>query len=123
MRLFNLDIAQRDEVVFLYNLPFFGYREGVLERKDLEKLAELARIELPRDEEDKLFCDLEQILKHFDELKEIDTAKIPPLTGGTDLHNVLRDDEAAQSLTGSDIAPDQFPEKHSGFLKIPPVFE
>jgi len=94
----------------------------MISKKDLENLAELARIELKENEEKKLLRDLESILKHFDELKEVDTEKVKPMIGGTNLENVFRSDESLNCLS-SDGATKQFPEEARGFLKVPPVFE
>ncbi|MDI6821192.1 MAG: Asp-tRNA(Asn)/Glu-tRNA(Gln) amidotransferase subunit GatC [Patescibacteria group bacterium] len=94
----------------------------MISKKDLENLAELARIELKESEEKKLLKDLESILKHFDELKEANTKKVKPMTGGTFLENIFRSDESLSRLD-PDGAIKQFPEKTRGFLKVPPVFE
>ena len=94
----------------------------MLSKKDLEHLAELARIELKKSEEEKLLRDLEKILAHFEELKGLDTKDVEPMSGGTFLVNEFRDEGKATCLARG-LATDQFPEKESGFLKIPPVFE
>ncbi len=87
----------------------------------LKHLAELARIELGSDEEKKLLHDLGKILEYFDELMALDTKDIVPMTGGTSLKSVFRDDEES-SGTNLGEGKDQFPETQNGFLKIPPVF-
>lgn len=94
----------------------------MLSKKDLERLAELARIELKKSEEEKLLADLEKILGHFEELKEVNTEGVAPLSGGTFVKNVLRKDGEGERLP-AEKAVVQFPEKEKGFLKIPPVFE
>lgn len=93
----------------------------MLERSDLEKLAELARIEIAPDEEDKLLHDLEQILKHFGELKDVATEGVAPRTGGAHRSNAVRADEPRSGRT--ETAQQAFPESSQGFLKVPPVFE
>ena len=94
----------------------------MLTKKDLEKLAELARLEIKPHEEEKLLKDLTNILGHFDELKEINTDNIAPLLGGTLNTNAFRDDEETENIP-KEKALEQFPEKLRGFLKVPPVFE
>ena len=91
----------------------------MLEKKDLEHLAELARIELNPKEEGKLLGDLEKILHHFDELKEVNTDSVEPMAGGNLGENVFREGE--QDLK-KEIAVKEFPESERGFLKVPPVF-
>jgi aspartyl-tRNA(Asn)/glutamyl-tRNA(Gln) amidotransferase subunit C len=92
-----------------------------IDKKTLEHLAELARIELTADEGTRLLHDLQKILEHFEELKGVDTTNIPPLAGGSMEKNVFRnDDERENTLRGAGV--ENFPEKKGGFLKIPSVF-
>ncbi len=99
---------------------------AIISRKSLEHLAELARIELTPEESKKLLKDLKKILKHFEELKELNTDKVEPMTGGTLLRNVFREDEVdfgkkseMTNIEGRII--DSFPEVEKGFLKVPKV--
>ena len=91
-------------------------------KHELEHLATLARIELDPKEEEKLLKDLGAILDYFKELQELDTTNVKPMTGGTDLVNVFREDDERES-TNRGAGVDQFPETKDGYLKIPPVFE
>ncbi len=96
-----------------------------LTKRDLEHLAELSRIALDPQEEEKLLRDLGNILDHFKELQKLDVADVPPMTGGTDLTNVFRKDGAAHGGTentnrGAGVSA--FPEKEGGYLRVPPVF-
>ncbi|MBI4991772.1 MAG: Asp-tRNA(Asn)/Glu-tRNA(Gln) amidotransferase subunit GatC [Candidatus Harrisonbacteria bacterium] len=93
----------------------------MLTKKDLEHLAALARLDLKKGEEEKLLRDLGSILNHFQELQSLDTNGVEPMTGGTELKNVFREDVAGQTDdTGK--GPEQFPDKKDGYLKVPPVF-
>jgi aspartyl-tRNA(Asn)/glutamyl-tRNA(Gln) amidotransferase subunit C len=95
---------------------------GSLHKKDVEHLAALSRLELSSDEAEVLTKDLEKILDHFEELKEVDTEGVLPLTGGTMQKNVVREDEA-EVTDDKGLGKDQFPDKNDdGFLKIPAVF-
>lgn len=93
-----------------------------IDRKTLEHLAKLARLELKELEEAKLITDISKILGHFEELQELDTSEVAPLTGGTDLKNIFREDNVSEN-TNKGKGTDAFPEEENGFLKIPPVFE
>ncbi len=96
----------------------------LIDKKTLEYLAELSRIELDKKHEEKLLKDLQKILGYFEELKEVNTENVEPMAGGTIEKNVLRGDELInESKTSSVQLTGQFPEKESGYLKIPPVFE
>lgn len=93
-----------------------------INKQTLERLAELARVKLQPQEEERLLNDLKKILGHFEELEELDTSNIAPMTGGTELKNIFREDEERMS-TNRGQGTDQFPESKEGFLNIPPVFE
>jgi aspartyl-tRNA(Asn)/glutamyl-tRNA(Gln) amidotransferase subunit C len=93
-----------------------------LGKRELEHLAKLARIELDPKEEEKLLKDLGNILDHFKELQELDTTNVAPMTGGTDLRNIFRDDDGREG-TNRGAGVENFPDKKDGFLKVPPVFE
>ena len=80
---------------------------SIINKKTLEYLAELSRIELDGRSEEKLLNDLQKILEYFEELKEVDTENIEPtrlpspegeafggqVAGGTIGKNVFRNDE------------------------------
>lgn len=91
-------------------------------KKTIEHLAELARIELTAHEEEKFLKDLQKILDYFEELKQLDTKDVVPMSGGTQLKNAFRDDTERENTNRGD-GVDAFPETQDGFLKIPPVFE
>ena len=92
-----------------------------LNKKTLEHLAELARLDLKEKEEEKLLKDLQAILDYFKALQGVDTENVEPMAGGTSLKNVFREDEVKKS---KEIAKgsEAFPESHEGYLKVPPVF-
>jgi aspartyl-tRNA(Asn)/glutamyl-tRNA(Gln) amidotransferase subunit C len=97
-----------------------------ISKKELDHLAALARIELDPKEEEKLLKDLGNILDHFKELQALDTANVPPMTGGTDLVNVFREDlveNGGRENTNRGAGVDAFPESKDGYNKVPPVFE
>jgi aspartyl-tRNA(Asn)/glutamyl-tRNA(Gln) amidotransferase subunit C len=91
-----------------------------ISKKDLEYLAELARLRLDGRSEDKLLGDLSKILEYFNDLKAVPTEGIKPIAGGVDLQNVLREDgEVLDNDRGNGI--EAFPEKDGGFLKTPKI--
>ncbi len=112
----------------------------LIDKKTLEYLAELSRIELDGRSEEKLLKDLQNILGHFEELKSIDTENVEPtrlpspegeafggqVAGGTIQKNVFRED-GKQTQEAKKEKRDEliksFPEEENGYLKVPPVFE
>lgn len=95
-----------------------------IDKKTLEYLAELGRLELSESEKSKLLNDLRKILNYFQELQKLDTTNIEPMSGGTFQENIFREDEESVKRQASSVKlTDAFPEKENNFLKIPPVFE
>lgn len=88
----------------------------------LAHLAKLARIELDPKEEGKILKDITEVLDYFKELETLDTTKVAPMAGGTDLKNIFREDEEHEN-TDRGAGVELFPESENGFLKVPPVFE
>jgi aspartyl-tRNA(Asn)/glutamyl-tRNA(Gln) amidotransferase subunit C len=93
-----------------------------INKKSLEHLADLARLELSDQETEKFQKDLGNILNYFEELKTIDTSSVVPMTGGTSLKNIFREDGDMAPFNMPDKLAEAFPEKEHGRLKIPPIF-
>ena len=86
---------------------------------DIEKFARLARVKLTPQESKKIGHDLQDILGHFEELETVDTKNIKPMTGGTSLANIFREDETkATKHSTSDVHKPK-----NGYLKAPKIFE
>ena len=88
---------------------------------DIKKYAKLARIKLTAEEEAKFQRDLSEVLGHVEELKKVNVRNIKPMTGGTVLKNILREDSPRDTSVG-DFEPG-FPNKENGYVKVPKVFE
>ncbi len=96
----------------------------IIDKRQVEKLADLARIRIEDEEKEVLKEDLGRILSHFDELKEVDTREVLPMTGGVFHENTHRhDDENLRAGAERGDLIRAFPEKDGDFLKVPPVFE
>jgi aspartyl/glutamyl-tRNA(Asn/Gln) amidotransferase C subunit len=93
-----------------------------INEKVLDHLAELSRIEIEPDKKGKLLKDFKSILGHFEGLADLDISKITPMTGGTSLKNITREDEF-NSIKDTGKGVEAFPESKDGYLKVPPVFE
>lgn len=100
-----------------------------INEKSLEHLLSLSRIEENDSQRrKKLLKDLSKILDYFNELKEVDTQNVEPLSGGTFLSDIMREDETKyrddkKHKIQKDDSVGQFPRKENDYLKIPPVFE
>jgi aspartyl/glutamyl-tRNA(Asn/Gln) amidotransferase C subunit len=87
-------------------------------------VAQLARIELNKLEEEKFANQLEAVLSNFELLNKIDASNIETTSHVTGLSNIFRDDEI-KNLAGSKIRDELLantPEIESGSIKVPGVF-
>jgi len=93
-----------------------------IDKKQLNHLADLARLNLNADEETKFLKDLGDILNYFTELQKVYTENVPPMNGGTGLQNIFREDVGEPTFTDTDKIRAEFPESDKGYLKVPHVF-
>lgn len=63
-----------------------------LNKKDIEHIANLARLDLSSKEIKELTPELSSILNYIDQLKEVDTVNVEPTAQVTGLNNVFRED-------------------------------
>lgn len=95
--------------------------------QDVERVAELAHLELAADETPRMVQDLNAILDYVAELNELDTSGVAPLAQVTELEGAggatsLRQDEPVPSLPRTAVTP-QAPETDGIFFKVPKVIE
>ena len=65
----------------------------------IDKLSQLARLEIKPTEKEKLRTDLQQMIGFIEKLQELDTTGIEPLMHLTEEINVLRADEVKGSVS------------------------
>jgi aspartyl-tRNA(Asn)/glutamyl-tRNA(Gln) amidotransferase subunit C len=88
--------------------------------KDVEYVANLAKLELSEEEKRRFQKELDNIIRYIDQLNELDTTNVPITSHVTFLQNVFREDKVLPSLS-SDQALANAPEKKDGFFKVPRV--
>jgi len=71
----------------------------IIDKDTVEKVANLARLELTEDEKDGMIKDMSKILDFMAKLNEMDTAGVEPLIYMTSDVNVLREDVVKQQIT------------------------
>lgn len=71
-------------------------------RKEVEHIAHLAKLKLEESELDSLTNDLNQILNYVDQLNELDTSGVEPLSHPIMNRKPLRDDKLKPSVAQSD---------------------
>ena len=93
---------------------------------EVERVAELANLELAPEESRSMLHDLNAILDHVAQLNELDTAGVVPLAQVSELEGAgggtLRADAIAASLDRATVMP-QAPETDGAFFKVPKVNE
>ncbi|MCX6152437.1 MAG: Asp-tRNA(Asn)/Glu-tRNA(Gln) amidotransferase subunit GatC [Ignavibacteriales bacterium] len=89
-------------------------------RKDVEHIAELARLNFKEDELENFTHQLNQILDYMEKLNELDTENIEPLSHPVEVSNVFREDELIQSIP-TEEALKNAPDKDDQFFKVPKV--
>ena len=89
-------------------------------KQEVEKIAELARLEFNESEIEHLTKDMNQILQHMDKLNELDTSNVEPLSHPIEVNNVFREDELKLS-TKREEALKNAPDKDEEFFKVPKV--
>ena len=90
--------------------------------QEVEHIAELARIGLTKEEKERFSEELSDILEYIEQLKEIDTKDIEPVSQVTGLINVIREDvvdDCNEDTRGKII--NNFPEEKDGCVKVKQV--
>jgi aspartyl-tRNA(Asn)/glutamyl-tRNA(Gln) amidotransferase subunit C len=95
----------------------------MLSKKEVQKIANLARIEITDKEAEKYSKELSDILGFVEKLNEVDTEGIEPIAHITGAKNMIREDKVIQCSDGTKEAIiNNFPEKKDRFDKVKAVF-
>ena len=93
-----------------------------IDRKTVENVAKLARLQLTPEELDRYGKQLGAILDYIAKLEKLDVSGLEPLAQAVDTHNVFRADEPRPSLP-RDAALQNAPEKTADFFIVPKIIE
>jgi len=97
----------------------------MLSRKEVEHIADLAKIKLDKNNLEKFQRELSAVLEFVKKLQEIDTDGIEPVNGGTVLENIFREDNDYDQP--DDRFRDKFlsnvPQSENGYLKVKRILE
>lgn len=88
----------------------------------LRKLAHLARLEFDENKEQQMLGDLNKILDWVDQLRQLDTSNVEPLVHLSQEINVLRPDEAHNTVSHQEGLRNA-PRKDSDYFRVPKVLE
>jgi aspartyl-tRNA(Asn)/glutamyl-tRNA(Gln) amidotransferase subunit C len=90
--------------------------------KEVEHIADLARLDLTDEEKARYREQLSAILDYFVQLRELDTTDIPPTSSVLPPRSALREDEPLPGLSLEDVLRNA-PQAEAGQFRVPPVLE
>ena len=93
-----------------------------IDQELLKKIAHLSRLELDDKKVPALLADMNAVVDWVEQLKEVNTDGVEPLTSMTQEINSLRNDEVTPPLA-HDEALSKAPAKDKDFFKVPRVME
>lgn len=92
----------------------------MISKKEVQHIAELARIGLDKDEVEKFSHDLSSILDWIKQLEEVDISGVEAVSHITGLENVAREDKVFEFGNKEGIKK-LFPEEKNGYDKVKSV--
>jgi aspartyl-tRNA(Asn)/glutamyl-tRNA(Gln) amidotransferase subunit C len=93
-----------------------------VEKKEVEKIAELARLKFSNEELESFTHQMNNILTYMDKLNELDTKNVQPLSHPVEQINVFREDLIKESISTEDALKNA-PDRDEKFFKVPKVIQ
>lgn len=93
-----------------------------VDKKEVEYVAMLARVELSEEEKELYSEQMSTILAFFDRLKEVDTEDVPPTSHVIDLVNAYRSDQVRPG-PGVEAVLENAPERSDRFFRVPKILD
>lgn len=93
-----------------------------IDKKTVDELAQLARLEYDDEAKTEMINDLNKILKFVDKLNELDTTNVEPLIYMNDETNRWREDDVKVTITQNEALKNA-PKHDSDYFKSPKVIE
>lgn len=94
--------------------------EYMITIKDVEHVAKLARLELTHAEKELYTKQLGDVLEYVNQMNEVDTSNIEPMTQVVDFVNVMREDKVVYEQTKEELMKNA-PDQENGFFKVPKI--
>ncbi len=91
-------------------------------RQDVEHVAELARLSFNEEELERLTGELNSILSHMEQLRQVSTQGVKPTTHAMELFNVFREDQVLPSME-PEKALANAPKRSRESFQVPRVIE
>lgn len=93
-----------------------------LDKTTVRNIALLARIKVPEEDLDPLADELSHIMGWVEQLAEIDTTDVPPMTSVSEMTWPRRDDTVTDGNRADDVLANA-PDRKDGFYAVPKVVE
>lgn len=91
-------------------------------KETVDQVATLAKLSFTDSEKERIQEDLSKIIDFMEKINEVDTEGVEPLTHINESINVLREDEAIETITQEEALKNA-PQKDSDYFKIPKVLK
>ncbi|MCM2354703.1 MAG: Asp-tRNA(Asn)/Glu-tRNA(Gln) amidotransferase subunit GatC [Pseudobdellovibrio sp.] len=86
----------------------------------IQKIANLARLQLTPEQANEFSEQLSKIILHFDEISSINTEGVEPLITPSEIEYTLREDSVKQNFHAEEMVANA-PDKQGNLFKVPPV--
>jgi aspartyl-tRNA(Asn)/glutamyl-tRNA(Gln) amidotransferase subunit C len=93
-----------------------------IDKKVIEYIANLSRIDLDESEKEMFVNQIGDILSYIEKLNKLNTDNVKPVTHTVNINNIFREDNLEPSFS-PDIALFNAPSKMGVFFKVPKVIE
>ncbi len=93
-----------------------------IDRKAVDHVARLARLNLSDDERERMIVELTHILEHAEKIQALDLDKVEPTAHAVPNRNVMRADERRPSLSQEEALANA-PDVEDGRFKVPRIIE
>ena len=93
-----------------------------IDKESLKKIAHLARLEIKPEEEEGLLKSMDSVLTWMEQLNEVDTEGVEPLTHILSEVNNWREDVGVNTMTREEALANA-PAKNTSYIMVPKVIE
>jgi aspartyl-tRNA(Asn)/glutamyl-tRNA(Gln) amidotransferase subunit C len=93
-----------------------------IDRESLQKIAHLSRLQIKPEEEASLLKSMDSVLSWMEQLNEVDTEGVEPLTHVMGEENKWRSDVSNNMLTRAEALANA-PSKNTSYIMVPKVIE
>ncbi|MDD3238107.1 MAG: Asp-tRNA(Asn)/Glu-tRNA(Gln) amidotransferase subunit GatC [Candidatus Gastranaerophilales bacterium] len=97
-----------------------GDFKPMISTDDVKHVAKLARLELTAAEVAEFSKQLGDILKYVEQMNEVDTTNVEPMTTAIPIVNVMREDVVKYEQTREELMANA-PVEEDGFFKVPKI--